>query len=121
MSSLFVTATAPPLTGQALSAGVGVNLTGATLLLHLERPDGTIVIVTPVAVDASVGTWRYDWATPTSELTVAGDWSATLEVTYAGGSRQFFGPDWFPVAVHRSHDGGNGAGVPVDGIDGGAP
>ena len=101
MTALAVGATAPPLTGQALSDSTGVNIAGATLVLHLDRPDGTVAVVTPAVVSYPDGTWRYDWQD--GDLAQAGSWRATLEVTYSNGKLQYFGPTGFSVGPHKPH------------------
>ena len=91
LQTLFVTGdTAPDLTGTCTSAGSPANLTGATLELHLTRPDKTVITRAGVVVDGASGTWRYTWQT--GEL-AAGTWAVELQVTYSGGGVQTFPAD----------------------------
>lgn len=90
----FVGDNSPDLTGT-----VPANLTGATAEVHLRRPDGTVLTapVTPAAYDPVAGTtsWSYTWAT--GDLSQRGRWVAELQVTFAGGRVQTFGPTAFTV------------------------
>ena len=91
LQTLFVTGdTAPDLTGTCTSGATPANLTGATLELHLTRPDKTVITRAGVIVDGAAGTWRYTWQT--GEL-VAGTWAVELQVTYSGGQVQTFPAD----------------------------
>ena len=91
LQTLFVTGdTAPDLTGTCSSGTTPANLTGATLELHLTRPDKTVITRAGVVVDGAAGTWRYTWQT--GEL-VAGTWAVELQVTYSGGGLQTFPAD----------------------------
>lgn len=93
--TLHVGDTQPALTGTATTDGVGADLSGAALELHIRRSDLTILSVTPLAVDAPSGTWSYAWAV--GDLNGPGRWECELEVTYAGGGIQTFGPAAFTV------------------------
>ncbi len=93
--SLTVNDSRPDLTGTCTSAGAAVNLTGATLALHIRRPDGT-VLTKPAAVTAPLtGAWSYRWAA--GDLNAAGNYSVEAQVTYADGGVQTFGPQTFYV------------------------
>lgn len=99
--SLTVGDTRPALTGRATTtdtAGVttGANLTGAAaLVLHIRRNDGSVITATATAVDPTAGTWSYTWQA--SDLTVAGRWEVELQVTFADGGIETFGPAVFYV------------------------
>jgi hypothetical protein len=74
-----------------LTGSVGTNIAGATLEVHVKRPDGTVVNRSAAAVDAAAGTW-------TSTLQ-AGDLDQTgyhyleVQVTFSGGAVQSFALD----------------------------
>jgi hypothetical protein len=86
--TLFVAGdTAPDLTGTLTSGTTPADLSGATIALHLTRPDKTVITRAATIVTATAGTWRYTWQA--AEL-VPGMWSVEAEVTYAGGAVQTF-------------------------------
>lgn len=87
----FVTGdTAPALTGT-----VNANLTGATVTLHLRKPDGTTLSPTAVVTDAATGAWSYSWQV--GDLNTAGVWEVEAQVTYSDTTVQTFGPQRFVV------------------------
>jgi hypothetical protein len=95
--SLFVVGdTAPALTGTAKSGGTAANLTGASVVLHMQKPGGTTVTKTATIVDGAAGTWSYSWLA--GELDVAGQWLVEAQVTFSDGKIQTFGPSVFRVA-----------------------
>ena len=58
LQTLFVAGdTAPDLTGTCTSGTTPANLTGATLELHLTRPDKTVITRAGTIVDGAEGTW----------------------------------------------------------------
>ena len=74
--------TAPPLSGTLSSDETGVAvLTGASLSLHLIRPDGTTVIKVANIVGALLGTWNYVLAV--GDLSQAGTWGVAIVVTWS--------------------------------------
>ena len=81
---------APDLTGTCSSGTTPANLTGATLELHLTRPDKTVITRAGIIVDGASGTWRYEWQA--GEL-VAGRWEVEVQVTYSNGKPQTFPAD----------------------------
>lgn len=86
IETLFVAGdTAPDLTGTVTSAGAPVDLTGATVVLRMQRPDGTILLRTATVTAAAAGTWSYVWQA--GEL-VKGQWQVDVEVTGADGLLQ---------------------------------
>jgi hypothetical protein len=91
--------TAPDLTGTCSSVANGVstpaNLTGATLELHITRPNGTILTVVGSIVSATAGTWAYTWVA--GDLSIAGVHNCEVQVTYSNGRVQTFGPQSFLV------------------------
>ena len=85
-TTLFVSGdTAPDLTGTLTSGTTPADMSGATIALHLTRPDKTVVTRAATIVTAAAGTWRYTWQA--DELT-PGMWSVEAEVTYAAGAVQ---------------------------------
>lgn len=87
--------TAPDLTGTCTSSGTAVNLTGATLALHLKKPSGASVTKAGTIVSPTAGTWSYTWVT--GDLDEAGKWTVEVQVTYSNGRIQTFGPIDFAV------------------------
>jgi hypothetical protein len=75
----------------ALTGSVNANVTGATLELHLKKPDGTVVDKTPTVTNALTGAWT-SGKFAAGEIDIAGLWYVEVEVTYSGGAVQTFGP-----------------------------
>lgn len=71
-----------------------VDLTGATVELHICPPVGDVLTRTAVIDSPGGGTWSYTWAD--GDLTVAGHWWVEAQVTN-GGTIQTFGPVSFEV------------------------
>lgn len=93
--SLTVNDTRPDATLTCTSNSVGVNLTGATCVLHVKRPDGTAVTRTAPAGGLTVttpasGILTYRWQA--GDLTIAGNYTLEVQVTYADTGVQTFGP-----------------------------
>ena len=96
MTTFTVGDTAPDLTGTLTADGAPVNLAGASLSVHIQRPGAGLVIIAPATVvDAAAGTWSYTWAT--GDLDSTGTWEVAVVVTYASGAIQTFGPETFTV------------------------
>ena len=95
MATFYTGDTSPDLTGTCTSNGVAANITGATLALHLKKPDGTIVNKTGTIVSGTAGTWSYSWLA--GDLDQSGSWSVEVQVTYSNGKIQTFGPSSFAV------------------------
>lgn len=94
MAAFTVGDTAPDLTGTLTSNGAPVNLTGATLAVHVRKPDKTTVItLTGALVDAPAGKWSAPWGA--TDLNQAGTYTVEVQVTYSGGKVQTFGPGAF--------------------------
>lgn len=87
--------TAPDLTGT-----VNTDLTGATVELHFKPAGADPITVTPTVTDAPSGAWSYSWAV--GDLASAGRWSCEIQVTYANGRIQTFGPQYFQVTQQIS-------------------
>lgn len=87
--------TAPTLTGTCKSGSSPADLTGATLAVHIARPDKTVLTKTATAVSAVDGTWAAAaWAT--GDLTSKGVYKVEVEVTYASSLVQTFaGADFY--------------------------
>lgn len=93
MSGWKVGDTEPDLSGIALDAATGVDLTGATLNVHIRKPDAT-VINRPVTADDQTlnpGGWSMPWQT--GDLDTAGRYAVELEVTWSAGRVQTFPGD----------------------------
>ena len=118
MSTLTVGDTRPILTGQALNGDSGAVVTGATAELHIRRPDGAVLVVTPTWTNTVIGTWSYTWVV--GDLSIAGVWEVDLRVTYSDTGEQTFGPIRFPVKTGVI--GPAAPALPVEPIiDGGTP
>ena len=87
--------TAPALTGVCKSDTTPVNLTGATVVLHIVWADNTTATKTATLTDATNGAWSYTWIG--GDLAVAGPARVEAQVTFSGGSVETFGPTWFAV------------------------
>lgn len=70
-----------PLTGTV----VGGDLTGATVVLRIQKPDGSILLRTAAVTNAAAGEWSYTWQP--GEL-VPGRWLVDVETTYASTALQ---------------------------------
>lgn len=87
-ATLHVGDTAPRFTADLTSGGVPVNLTGATVEVHLKKPDKTVVILAATGTAGGSVTGAA-WG---SVLNQAGLWSAEVQVTYSDSTVQTFGP-----------------------------
>ena len=83
MTTLTVGDTAPTITGTA-----SANLTGATLELHIKRPDKTVVTKAAAIVDGAAGTWSATLGA--GDLNQAGTYYTELQVTFSNGKVQSF-------------------------------
>lgn len=94
----YTTGDTKPLTGRCTTkdgqyaAEVGVDLAGATLAVHVKQPDA--VILTLVGTAGADGAWTADWPAP---IVQAGWHDVEVQVTFAGGTVQTFGPSRFHV------------------------
>ncbi len=79
--------TAPNLTGT-----VDANMTGATAVLHVKRPDKTVVSREVEWTDEDAGDWTLGWET--GDLNQVGRYDTELEVTYSTAKTQTF---WKPT------------------------
>lgn len=91
MSTFTTGDTAPPLTGT-----VNANLTGATVTLHLRKPDATTLTKPATITAAATGAWSYSWAV--GDLDTPGVWEVEAQVTFSDTTVQTFGPQRFYVA-----------------------
>ena len=85
-ATLTVGDTAPTLTGT-----VNNNITGATLALHVQRPDATVFTRTASIVNGAAGTWSAQLQS--GDLTLAGAYLTELQVTYSDSTVQSFALD----------------------------
>lgn len=90
MAEFTVGDTAPDLTGT-----VNADLTGATVELHIRKPDQTVLTKAGIVTDAATGAWSYTWAT--GDLGTPGVWTVEAQVTYSNERVQTFGPKTFRV------------------------
>lgn len=88
-------------TAPDLSGVVNANLTGATVVVHVKLPDGTVLVKAATVTDAAGGAWSMDWAP--GELALAGTHAPEVQVTFSNGKVQTFRlsadgvPATFPV------------------------
>ena len=91
--------TSPDLTGickkQVGTTTTPAPITGATLVLHIKKPSGTVITKAATIVSGPDGSWSCTWAT--NDLDVDGKWVYENQVTYSNGQIQTFGPDEFVV------------------------
>lgn len=78
-------------TGATLTGTCNAVITGATLELHIRRPDGTTLTEPASIVSGPAGTWSAPFEA--GDLTVAGDYYVELQVTYSNGDQQTFKRD----------------------------
>ncbi len=94
--------TAPAIQATLLDgAGNPVNLTGATVRLHVGRSGQPIVDAPATIVDAAGGVVSYAWQA--QDLATPGQWLAEWEVTYATGEVETF-PNASQLLVTVLHD-----------------
>lgn len=92
--------TEPPLEGTCLDGIEPVSLvTAVATVAHVRRPDGSVfsraVVPDPDQV-ANKGVWTM--ALQSGDLTMVGrKWKVEIEVEWAAGRFQTFGPEDFPV------------------------
>lgn len=90
---------APDLTGRLTTRLGSVvtpkDITGAALEAHIRRPDDTVVSRAATSATPLTGDWSL--ALQTTDFTVPGLYEVEIQVTYAGGKVQTFGPDRFVV------------------------
>lgn len=79
----------------ALTGTVNADLTGATVELHLLKPDRTVLTVAADVTDEAGGAWSYAWAD--GDLDQSGGWQVEAQVTFSSGRVQTFGPERFNV------------------------
>lgn len=86
--TLYLTAgdTAPTLTGT-----VNADITGASLAIHILRPDATVINRAGTIVNGPAGTWSL--ALIAGDLTVLGIYYVEVQVTFSGGAIQTFRAD----------------------------
>lgn len=85
--------TAPPITGTILEQGAPKNLTGASIMVHVKRPSGTVMSIAGSTGGAD-GTWSANWP---AAITEEGTHEVEVQVTFSGGAVQTFGPTTFYV------------------------
>lgn len=88
--------TAPALTGACLNGATPADLTGITAIVaNILRPDATVLVKTPTVVLATAGTYSIAWVN--GDLGQVGNHLLEVQVTYASGKIQTFGPVQFTV------------------------
>lgn len=96
MAAFTVGDNSPDLAGTLTSDGAPVNITNASLAVHVRKPDRTVITLTGAIVDAAAGKWSAPWGA--SDLNQAGTWRVEVQVTFSGGTKvETFGPDYFTV------------------------
>jgi hypothetical protein len=81
LATFTVGDTAPDLTGS-----LGIDLTGATVEVHVRKPSGTVISSAVTVTEAATGEWAYEWQA--DDLDEAGVWAVEAQVTFAGGDVQ---------------------------------
>ena len=74
---------------------VGVDLTGATVAIHVRTPAGTLINRAPVVAAGTTGAWSLPWLV--SELDVPGVYVSEVQVDRPDGSIQTFAGPSFRV------------------------
>lgn len=74
-----------------LTGSVGTSIVGATLEVHVKRPDSTIVTRAASAVDSAAGTWTS--TLQAGDLDQVGYHYLEVEVTFSSGAVQTFALD----------------------------
>lgn len=87
--------TAPTLAMTCSSDGVGVSLGNASVVVHVLRPDSSVIDRAGVVVDADAGLVELVWQA--GDLSGAGTYEVEVQVTYADGRVQTFGRPAFVV------------------------
>lgn len=82
--------TSPSLSATLTDASLNaINLTGATVMLHLKAYEGSLKVDAEMDItDASGGVVQYDWQV--GDTDTAGTYNVEFEVTYADGSVETF-------------------------------
>lgn len=101
------------LTGACLDDTSPVDLSGATLELHIQRADSTVLVRTPTAQTGVPGGWTYslqaiDTLSAVTGAGVAGTYRVDVEVTTSG-TGQTYGPQ--SIYVNSTLRGTSAAGV----------
>lgn len=78
-------------TAPALTGTVNANLAGATLLVNIARPDGTVFSHSATVTDATTGAWSMQLAA--GDLNQSGVYRVEVQVTFNGGAVQTFAFD----------------------------
>jgi hypothetical protein len=78
-------------TAPALTGNVNVNLTGATVEVHVSRPGGTVFSRAGTVTGAATGAWSLQLIT--GDLTEAGVYRVEVQVIFSGGAIQTFAFD----------------------------
>lgn len=75
-------------TSPTLAGAVNADLTGATAVVHIKRPDRTVISRNATIAPGSSGAWLLAFIV--GDLTVRGIYYVELQVTFAGGAIQTF-------------------------------
>lgn len=97
MTDLILTVgdTAPDLTMICMSDDVPASLTGASVSVHVRKPDGTTFVRVGATSPDEGGGVTLTWEV--GDLTIQGIWQVEAEVLYSSGRVQTFGPARFAV------------------------
>jgi hypothetical protein len=71
-----------------LTGTVSADLTGATLSVHVARPDGTVFSHAATAVSPTAGTWTMAFSA--GDISLEGVYRVEVEVTFSNGKVQTF-------------------------------
>lgn len=74
-----------------LTGAVNADITGATLAVHIRRPDGSVINRPGTIEDATGGGWSFDLVD--GDLSLRGTYKIEVHVDYSGGGDQTFGTD----------------------------
>jgi hypothetical protein len=75
-------------TSPALTGTVSASLVGATVEVHISRPDATVITHAGTVVNAALGSWSM--ALVAGDLNQSGTYRVEVQVTFAGGAVQTF-------------------------------
>lgn len=93
--------TYPPLTGQVLASGLGVDLMNASslaILFKLSEEQGGPLMATRMATMSEAsgqasGLWIYNWVAGDPTTFIVGNWQVESQAIWANGGKQTFPHD----------------------------
>lgn len=78
-------------TAPALTGTVSASLVGASVEIHIARPDSSTISRAGTVTNAATGGWSL--ALAAGDLTIPGTYRVEVQVTFSGGSIQTFAFD----------------------------